>query len=364
MAVFKRNGEYWIDYYDGEGRRHRKKIGPQKNVAQLALKDVKVKIAKGEYLGIYEEKKIPFKDFAQKVYIPYAKTNLSPSTFNRCNGIIKNQLIPYFDCYVYKISRKAIEDYKQKRAEEVEPATVNREFSRLRHMLKCAVDWGYIKNNPCKGIKELKEPPGRIRYLSHEEMEGLLTACDPESLKQHPSNANRPLSKLINVYLKTIVQLAIHTGMRRGEIMGLRWKDIDLKEKRILIEKTKNNERRTIYMNDTVYHVLKSLPHHLHSELVFPDINGNMVTVAFERACKRAKIEDLRFHDLRHTFASYLTMGGVNLRTVQTLLGHKDLRMTMMYSHLSPEHLKEAVTILEKSLNSVSNGHYMGTGTN
>ena len=95
-------------------------------------------------------------------------------------------------------------------------------------------------------------------------------------------------------------------------------------------------------MNDTVYHVLKSLPHHLHSELVFPNINGNMVTVAFERACKRAKIEDLRFHDLRHTFASYLTMGGVNLRTVQTLLGHKDLRMTMRYSHLSPEHLKEA----------------------
>lgn len=153
-----------------------------------------------------------------------------------------------------------------------------------------------------------------------------------------------------NIYLKPIVQIAIHSGMRRGEIVNLQWKDIDLKERRIIVENTKNNERRVIPMNDTLYQVFKSLPVHLHSERVFPDINGKMVTVAFERACKRAGIGDFRFHDLRHTFASYLTMGGGNIRTVQTLLGHKDLRMTMRYSHLSPEHLRDAVTTLEKSL--------------
>jgi site-specific recombinase XerD len=87
-----------------------------------------------------------------------------------------------------------------------------------------------------------------------------------------------------------------------------------------------------------------------------------MVTVEFEKVCKRDRISDVRFHDLRHTFASYLTMGGVNLRTVQILLGHKDLRMTMRYSHLSPEHLKEAFNVLEKSLNLVSNGHSMQGG--
>jgi integrase len=362
MGVFKRNGNYWVDYYDADGRRHRKMIGPQKNVAKIALKDVKVKIAKGEYLGIYEEKKVLFRDFAEKTYIPYARTNLSPKTFYRCRGIIETHLNPYFDYYLYKISRKSIEEYKQRRSEQVEPATVNREFSRLRHMLKCALDWGYIKNNPCRGIKELKEPPGRIRYLSHEEMEKLLTTCDPQSLRENPNNAGRPLSKLINVYLRPIVEIALHSGMRRGEILGLRWKDIDFRESRIILEKTKNNERRTIYMNETLYQALKVLPVHLHSDLVFPDINGNMLSVAFERACKRAGVEDFRFHDLRHTFASYLTMGGANLRTVQTLLGHKDLRMTMRYSHLSPEHLKEAVTTLEKSLNWISNGHSVGTG--
>jgi hypothetical protein len=110
MGTFKRNGNYWIDYYDGDGRRHRKMIGPQKNVATIALKDVKVKIAKGEYLGIYEEKKVPFKEFASKIYIPYAQTNLSPKTFYRCKGIIETHLIPCFDSYLYKISRKQTED--------------------------------------------------------------------------------------------------------------------------------------------------------------------------------------------------------------------------------------------------------------
>jgi integrase len=351
MGVFKRNGNYWIDYYDGNGIRHRKLIGPQKTLAKIALNDVKVKVAKGEYLGIYEEKKVAFKDFAKKTYLPYAKVNLSVSTYNRCEGIIQNHLVTYFNAHrIFKITRKQVENYKQKRAKEVEPATVNREFSRLRHMFKCAIDWGYIKNNPCKGVKELKEPPGRVRYLSHEEMDRLLMACDPASLLENPNNKNRDLSKLVSVYLKPIVLIAIHSGMRRGEIMGLKWKDIDFKEKRITLMETKNNDLRTIFMNDVLIRVLKALPVQLHSEKVFTGINGNMVSVAFERACKRANINDFRFHDLRHTFASYLVMGGINLRTIQTLLGHRDLRMTMKYSHLSPEYLQEAVLTLEKSL--------------
>jgi len=217
-------------------------------------------------------------------------------------------------------------------------------------MLQCAVNWGYLKSNPCMGVKELREPPGRVRYLTGEEMERLLEACDPESLRKNPQNVGRTFSKMTDAYLKPIVQIALHTGMRRGEIMGLRWKDVDLKERRITLEKTKNNERRVVPLNETIYEILRSLPVHLHSEMVFPDINGNMLTVAFKRACRRAGISDFRFHDLRHTCASYLTMGGINLRTVQTLLGHKDLRMTMRYSHLSPEYLKEAVTTLEKGL--------------
>jgi site-specific recombinase XerD len=114
-------------------------------------------------------------------------------------------------------------------------------------------------------------------------------------------------------------------------------------------------------MNDTVCEVLKSLPVHLGKDLVFPEINGKQLSVAFRRACKRARVENFKLHD-RHSFASHLTLGGENLRTVQTLLGHKDVRMTMRYSHLSPAHLREAVFILDKSLNLNSNGHSVVTG--
>jgi integrase len=276
--------------------------------------------------------------------------NVSPSSYERFEGIVNNHLVPAFPVYLYKISKKQIQEYIQKRSEEVKPATVNHEMKRLRHMMNKAIEWGYLRENPCKGIKNLKEPPGRIRYLSHEELEKLLNACDVSSLTINPNNKGRIFSKMITLYLKPLVQIAIHSGMRRGEVMGLRWKDIDFKERRIILEGTKNNERRMIPINDTLYQVLKSLPVHLHAEKIFPDINGNMVTVTFERACKRAGIKDFRFHDLRHTFASYLTMGGGNLKTVQTLLGHKDLRMTMRYSHLSPEYLREAVQNLDKSL--------------
>lgn len=365
MGVFKKGDFYWIDFRDGDGLRHRRKISPQKNVAATALRDVQVRVSKGEYLGIFEEKRVTFKDFAEKTYIPYIKANVSPTTYERCHGIITTRLIPHFgSSYLFKITMKDIEDYKTKRATQVAPATCNREFSRLRHMFRCAVDWGYTKTNPCKGVKELKEPPGRIRYLTPEEIEALLAECGPDTLRQNKWNAGRPLSDLLNVYLRPIVEIAIHSGMRRGELLGLRWKDVDFKGRMIYLETTKNHERRVLPMNDTVVRALKSLPVHLHEEHIFHGITGDMLSKAFERACKRAGIEGCRYHDLRHTHASHLVMGGTSLRAVQTLLGHKDLRMTMRYSHLSPEHLREAVTTLDKTLSSNSNGHYLGTGEN
>jgi len=352
---------YWIEFY-ADGQRKRKRIGPQKKLAQTSLMDVRVKKAKGEYLGIYEEKKTPFKVFAKK-YLKMIAPNVSLSSFERFEGIVNNHLIPAFPVYLYKISKKQIQEYVQERSEEVEPATVNHEMKRLRHMMNKAIEWGYLRENPCKGIKNLKEPPGRIRYITPEELGSLLKACEPASLLENPHNEKRTFSKLLCVFLKPIVLTALHTGLRRGEILSLRWKDIDFKERKILVETTKNNERKAPPIDDTLYSVLKSLPVHLGTDLVFPGITGIQLTMAFRRACKRAGIKDFRFHDLRHSFASYLTMAGENLRTVQTLLGHKDLRMTMRYSHLSPEHLKEAVSKLDKTLSSMLDGHLYGHQT-
>lgn len=116
------------------------------------------------------------------------------------------------------------------------------------------------------------------------------------------------------------------------------------------------NERRLIPINQTVAAMLKALPRHLDSDLLFPGVNGSMVTMAFQRACRRAGIPDCRWHDLCHTFGSYLAMEGFNLRTIQQLLGHKDLRMTTRYAHLSAEHLQQAVNRLDAVMGDQLNG--------
>ena len=327
MAIYKKGRHWYIDYYV-KGVRKRKKIGPSKQVAELALAQVEVKIAKGEYLGIYEEKKLTFRQFAPE-YLAYSQANKAPGSYRRDQGIIEARLMPFFgEQYLSEITLAMAEQYKGQRLTVVDPATVNKELNCLKAMLNKAVAWKHLKTHPLVGMTLLKEPPGRLRYLTLEEKDRLLEACaDP-------------------LYLRPIVELAMHTGMRRGNIVKLRCADIDLKRRMILLPRTKNNERNVIPMNDTVAAVLQAMPRHLNSDVLFPGVNGNMVTMAFKRACRRAGIPDFRFHDLRHTFGSYLAMEGFNLRTIQQLLGHKDLRMTMRYSHLSAEHLQQAVNRL------------------
>ena len=144
----------------------------------------------------------------------------------------------------------------------------------------------------------------------------------------------------------------MNTGLRRSEILNLQRSDLDKQNRLIIIDETKNNERKTIPMNDTVFEVMESLPRRIDTHYLFADekgrpFNGNKVTMAFRRACKKAGIEEFRLHDLRHHFASYLTMAGENLKVVQELLGHKTPAMAARYSHLSPEHLKQAVGRLD-----------------
>jgi len=147
--------------------------------------------------------------------------------------------------------------------------------------------------------------------------------------------------------------VALNTGMRKEEILNLRWEDLDFRSRIIYILDTKNNERREIPMNDIVYETLLAVRKISDSPWVFCKKNGERygnIRKAFEGARKRAGIVDFRFHDLRHTFASHLVMAGVDLRTVQELLGHKSFEMTLRYAHLSPEHKKAALDILGKRL--------------
>lgn len=336
MGIFKKGESWYIDYYV-KGRRKRKKVGPSKKLAEQVLKDVQVRLVKGEYLGVYEEKKVGFGEFVEK-YLDYSRANKAPSTSRRDEVIARGLVTAFGERYLFELSNRMAEEYKARRLQEgVLPATVNREMSCLRHMCNKAVEWGCLNRSPLQGVKQLKELPGRIRYLEVEEVERLMAEID-----RLPLEAGR--------YLRPVVAVALNTGLRKSEILQLRWRDVDFREKRITVLKTKNNELRVIPMNETVARELAGIGRHPESEFVFCNRRGEPygnVRKSFDRALKAAGIEDFRFHDLRHTFASHLVMSGCNIRTVQQLMGHKDIKMTMRYSHLSKAFLQEAVGKLD-----------------
>jgi integrase len=336
MGVFRRrypdgrlSKDWYIDYRIN-GRRFKRRIGPNKKLAEQVLMDVKVKKAKGEYLGVHEVKKLTVADFLAE-YLTWASVNKGANTY-ALNRFCADRLREAFTGYLSGITAKQVEEYKVQRRKVVSPATVNREIALLKHMCTKAMEWGYLRANPLKRVKFLKEPPGRLRYLTRDEMEGLLAACPP--------------------HLRPIVVVALHTGMRKSEILRLKWQDVDFARKTIIVRKTKNNEPNVLPINQTLLGELQHVPHHLHSAYVFCNTAGDPydeVKRSFNTACRKAGIKDFRFHDLRHTFASHLIMNGVDLKTVMRLLGHKDIRMTLRYAHLSPEHLQAAVGTLDQS---------------
>jgi integrase len=333
MGVFQKGKNWYIDYYV-KGRRKRKKIGPSKKLTLQVLNDVQLKIAKGEYLGIFDEKKTPIDEYA-KQYLAFSKANKAWSTYNRRDRFSIDNLLSFFKGkYLFEITPEMIEKYKATRLEKVTPASVNRELACLKHMYTKAIEWGYVKTNPGKGVKRLKEPPGRLRYLKLEEVEALLRVCSG--------------------HIRPIVVTALNTGMRRSEILNLRWSDVDLKNRKITVINAKNNESRVIPTNQTLHQEFLALyqkAKEKKEEYVFSDRNGRPfkdIKRGFSSALKKIGIKDFRFHDLRHTFGSHLVMQGVDLRTVQQVMGHKDIKMTMRYSHLSPEHVQEAMEKLDK----------------
>jgi len=328
--IFKRNGNWWTDIIAG-GHRKRQKIGPRKEDAQKILNKKLSDLTLEEH-GIIEDEKVTLGEFA-KEYLIHKKNSTLLCTYIRDEVSVNLHLVPYFGKeYLFNISPHKIFSYQSKRlAEGVCNATVNREVACLKHLLNTAVSWKRIKANPIKAVPKLKEPPGRLRYLTLEEINKLLGLCP---LPPNP--------------LRAIVIVALTTGMRKSEILGLKWDYIKPNDRFILLPVTKNNTVRVVPMNNTLLNALVDLPRE--SEFVFWNARGKHlgdVKRSFATACRKAGIENFRFHDLRHTYASHLTMRGVHMRALQELLGHKDIKMTQRYSHLSPDQLQGAVRLLD-----------------
>jgi integrase len=208
------------------------------------------------------------------------------------------------------------------------PASVNRYLAAVSHAFSLAVkEWGWIEDNPLRKVRKPTEPRGRVRFLSDEERERLLQACRESS----------------NPWLHTAVVVALSTGMRKGELMGLIWQDVDLQTGRVTLRETKNGEIRVVPLAGPALALLKehSKVRRLDTDLLFPGARTDRpvdLRAPWETALKRAGIEDFRWHDLRHSTASYLAMNGASLAEIADVLGHKTLAMVKRYAHLSEAH--------------------------
>jgi integrase len=333
--VFKRGKNHGIDYNDANGRRHRKLIGPSKRIAEEVLHDVLGKIARRQHLGVIEDSKISFAEFADVWWKRIAHT-LKPRTQERWSGIVAKHLKPAFPGSLRAVNQSDAERYIGRRIEQkAAPATVNREMTVLKHIIHRAVGWEYLSRNPFRdaqgetvqGLRPLREPSGRTRFLSLDEIESLLAACDRVP------------------YLKAFALVAMNTGMRRNEVLSLTRRSIDWQNRIAKLPDTKNGDVGQVMLNEVAYKALKSLPARIDSDRLFP-WKPNAVSIALGRAIRRAGLVDFRLHDLRHTFGSYQTMRGTAPRALQDLLRHKDGRMTARYSHLSNVYLRTAVDSL------------------
>jgi len=226
-----------------------------------------------------------------------------------------------------------------------------RYMAALSHAFTIAVNkMGWLDDSPMRKVKKPALPRGRIRFLSEDatcpngkkidgERPRLLKACEESS----------------NPYLYPVVVLALSTGMRQGEIMGLTWEDLDLHQGRATLHETKNGERRVVPLTGKALDLLKAHAkvRRLDTNLLFPGKNPQKpidLRAPWEAALKKAGIEDFRFHDLRHSAASYLAMNGASMAEIAEVLGHKTLQMVKRYSHLSEAHTAGVVARMNEQI--------------
>ena len=272
-----------------------------------------------------------FIDFARTVWLPYSKAH---KRSHRCDVRHFATFKAYFQTKTFaEISSMLIEKFKRDRLKTLKPASVNRELAALSKIFRLAIQQKLTADNPVSQVKKLVENNARTRYLTHDEEARLFDAI------------------LLNPILTAIVVLAIHTGMRKGEILKLEWKDVDWQAIQVHVRDTKSGHDRFVPMNAIVQAELKSLPRTKAARFLFPGdgTTGHLVEIkkAWSTALKLAHITGFHFHDLRHTAGSRFAEAGAHPTTIKELLGHQQLSTTERYMHASNEAKRAAVAALE-----------------
>src|SRR5947207_5189511 len=320
-----RRGHSWCVGFTVNGRRVRETVGPNKKIAQKVLSLRMTQVLEDRYFPPNRQLgRMPFKDFAQ-MYLEREGALLKSIRTER------NRVLAWAREFgsrpLGQITRTEIEAWRREKMASCRPATINRDLSRLRHMLNLAVEWELLEESPMQGIKFLRENNARTRYLSLEECQRLIASC-------------------IAPHIRALVAIALHSGMRLGEILNLCWHDLDFASSFILVRDSKNGESRHVPMDATLSALFRAYPQRPGTDLVFSSrCGGHIVDVrmGFLNSCKRASLTDLHFHDLRHTFASQFVMAGGDLYILKEILGHKSITMTTRYAHLSPTYKIKAI---------------------
>jgi len=371
MAVYKRKSAWYIDFYY-QGRRYRQRVGSRRKDAQEALNRVRIQIAEGTYVPVRERpdplvpatEAVSFITFVEGEFLPWSEAQHSANHHTRLKSIVNRHLKDIFaNSTLTAITTKDVEDYKVRRLRRgryrrgrriypVTEATVNRELCCLKVILRKAEEWGFIPFSPARTVRTFREKPAEPVLLSAEEIARLLEA--------------------VSAHLRALLACIVYAGVRKTELFQLRWEDINWGEQQLVVasrreQHTKNYESRSIPINDAL---LEALLHHREhyarskSPFVFSNRQGCPYTDLREplnAAAKRAGIgERVKLHQLRHAFCSHALMAGIDARTVQKWMGHKDLKTTLRYAHVSPDHEKAAIQNLSYVLDPASRAGLIG----
>jgi len=338
MGLFRRGRVWWMRF-KVEGRLERRSTKTtNRKLAQRVFDRVKGELAEGLWFPKLPGEDKTFSELMAKYMLEYSARNKAPKTHLRDKSL-NDHLVGFFgDFTLMEVTPSLIAEYKTKRRKERAAAkTINNELILMGHAFNLATkEWQWIKENPVKQVSKEKVNNVIERWLTLEE-ENKLLSISPK-------------------WLREIIIFAINTGLRQSEILSLQWPRVDLPRKTItILEDQKNQGRDTLPLSERALTVLKERAKVRRGETNFVFYNklGRRITTrnlqrAFNSALKKSRIEKLRFHDLRHTFATRLVQAGVDIYTVQKLGRWKTISMVMRYAHHYPESLRSGVEVLDR----------------
>ena len=355
MAVRKLRDWYWVDFRF-EGIRYRKKSPDNTQAGAKAYEaTLRQRLARGESIDApTQDKSKTFEEFAKEWFDTYVKTNNKPSEQSSKERILRVHLYPRLGkTLLSEIATRQIERFKAaKQAEGLNPKTINNALAVLGTCLRHAEEWGHLETVPA--IKRLKYEPPEPKVLTNNKIQDIL------------SDEEEPL-------FNSMILVALKTGMRFGELSGLQWPDVDLQHGLITVchslvdghlSTPKSGKARHIWMSPSLRAWFED--HHEADGYVFHHDTGQPVTYeqakrAIRRICKRAAVQPIGWHCLRHTFATTMLEKGISLSVVRDFLGHSNVEMTERYAHVLPSMMKEAADILDQPQQSEKTGTIRAT---